>query len=111
MGPCQGQLSLQAHAPLFCILPLQDPKPLPYLRHDQPYMFDINLSVSLKGTVTASEGVSRGVVGTCAHVPLPLGVLNSGGVGVVTCSRLVKERGGEGTLCSKRATLYPPPQL
>uniref|UniRef100_A0A8C6CBP0 Fumarylacetoacetase n=1 Tax=Monodon monoceros TaxID=40151 RepID=A0A8C6CBP0_MONMO len=27
----------------------QDPKPLPYLRHDQPYTFDINLSVTLKG--------------------------------------------------------------
>ncbi|XP_068415128.1 fumarylacetoacetase isoform X2 [Eschrichtius robustus] len=26
-----------------------DPKPLPYLRHDQPYTFDINLSVTLKG--------------------------------------------------------------
>ncbi|ELW70696.1 Fumarylacetoacetase [Tupaia chinensis] len=29
--------------------PLQDPKPLPYLCHDQPYTFDINLSVALKG--------------------------------------------------------------
>ncbi|XP_007194293.2 fumarylacetoacetase isoform X3 [Balaenoptera acutorostrata] len=28
--------------------PEQDPKPLPYLRHDQPYTFDINLSVTLK---------------------------------------------------------------
>uniref|UniRef100_A0A5G2QPJ7 Fumarylacetoacetase n=1 Tax=Sus scrofa TaxID=9823 RepID=A0A5G2QPJ7_PIG len=35
-------------------LPSQDPKPLPYLRHDQPYMFDINLSVALKG-----EGMSQ----------------------------------------------------
>ncbi|XP_029807466.1 fumarylacetoacetase [Suricata suricatta] len=34
--------------------PEQDPKPLPYLRHDQPYTFDINLSVTLKG-----EGMSR----------------------------------------------------
>uniref|UniRef100_A0A8D0Z2W3 Fumarylacetoacetase n=1 Tax=Sus scrofa TaxID=9823 RepID=A0A8D0Z2W3_PIG len=34
--------------------PSQDPKPLPYLRHDQPYMFDINLSVALKG-----EGMSQ----------------------------------------------------
>ncbi|XP_040349329.1 fumarylacetoacetase [Herpailurus yagouaroundi] len=31
--------------------PEQDPKPLPYLRHDRPYTFDINLSVSLKGTL------------------------------------------------------------
>ncbi|XP_062062330.1 fumarylacetoacetase [Lepus europaeus] len=29
--------------------PEQDPKPLPYLRHDQPYTFDINLFVALKG--------------------------------------------------------------
>ncbi|XP_073917828.1 fumarylacetoacetase isoform X2 [Castor canadensis] len=28
--------------------PEQDPRPLPYLCHDQPYMFDINLSVALK---------------------------------------------------------------
>lgn len=36
----------------------QDPKPLPYLRHDQPYMFDINLSVALKGTVLGSQGAT-----------------------------------------------------
>ncbi|XP_040825404.1 fumarylacetoacetase isoform X2 [Ochotona curzoniae] len=29
--------------------PEQDPKPLPYLCHDRPYTFDINLSVALKG--------------------------------------------------------------
>ncbi|CAK6442380.1 unnamed protein product [Pipistrellus nathusii] len=29
--------------------PEQDPKPLPYLLHDQPYTFDIHLSVGLKG--------------------------------------------------------------
>ncbi|KAG8516423.1 Fumarylacetoacetase, partial [Galemys pyrenaicus] len=34
--------------------PEQDPKPLPYLRHDQPYAFDINLAVALKG-----EGMSQ----------------------------------------------------
>ncbi|KAM5206579.1 fumarylacetoacetase isoform 2-T2 [Hipposideros larvatus] len=34
--------------------PEQDPKPLPYLRHDQPYTFDINLFVALKG-----EGMSQ----------------------------------------------------
>lgn len=28
----------------------QDPKPLPYLCDDQPYTFDINLFVSVKGT-------------------------------------------------------------
>ncbi|XP_075860802.1 fumarylacetoacetase isoform X2 [Microcebus murinus] len=31
-----------------------DPQPLPYLRHDRPYAFDIHLSVALKG-----EGMSR----------------------------------------------------
>ncbi|XP_037689170.1 fumarylacetoacetase isoform X2 [Choloepus didactylus] len=31
-----------------------DPKPLPYLCHDEPYTFDINLSVALKG-----EGMSQ----------------------------------------------------
>ncbi|XP_045417461.1 fumarylacetoacetase [Lemur catta] len=34
--------------------PEQAPRPLPYLRHDQPYAFDINLSVALKG-----EGMSH----------------------------------------------------
>uniref|UniRef100_A0A2K5ZU67 Fumarylacetoacetase n=1 Tax=Mandrillus leucophaeus TaxID=9568 RepID=A0A2K5ZU67_MANLE len=34
--------------------PEQDPRPLPYLCHDQPYTFDINLSVALKG-----EGMSQ----------------------------------------------------
>ncbi|XP_048649418.1 fumarylacetoacetase isoform X1 [Marmota marmota marmota] len=34
--------------------PIQDPRPLPYLCHDQPYTFDINLSVALKG-----EGMSQ----------------------------------------------------
>lgn len=29
--------------------PVQDPLPLPYLRHEQPFTFDINLCVSLKG--------------------------------------------------------------
>ncbi|XP_058521532.1 fumarylacetoacetase isoform X2 [Ochotona princeps] len=29
--------------------PEQDPKPLPYLCHDRPYTFDINLSIALKG--------------------------------------------------------------
>uniref|UniRef100_A0AAY4ECH9 Fumarylacetoacetase n=1 Tax=Denticeps clupeoides TaxID=299321 RepID=A0AAY4ECH9_9TELE len=30
--------------------PVQDPKPLPYLSHDDPYTFNINLFVSVKGT-------------------------------------------------------------
>uniref|UniRef100_A0AAY4EBQ8 Fumarylacetoacetase n=1 Tax=Denticeps clupeoides TaxID=299321 RepID=A0AAY4EBQ8_9TELE len=29
--------------------PVQDPKPLPYLSHDDPYTFNINLFVSVKG--------------------------------------------------------------
>ncbi|KAK2509570.1 hypothetical protein MC885_020746 [Smutsia gigantea] len=48
-----GQLSPPA-ATLCCSLPSQDPPPLPHLRHDQPYTFDINLSVALKG-----EGMSQ----------------------------------------------------
>ncbi|EPQ02727.1 Fumarylacetoacetase [Myotis brandtii] len=36
--------------------PRPDPKPLPYLCHDQPYTFDIKLSVALRG-----EGMSQGV--------------------------------------------------
>lgn len=43
--------------PLCCVLFSQDPRPLPYLCHDQPYTFDINLSVALKGTAMGSEGV------------------------------------------------------
>lgn len=30
-------------------LSFQDPAPLPYLRHDDPYMFNINLFVAVKG--------------------------------------------------------------
>lgn len=29
--------------------PVQDPVPLPYLRHDDPYTFNIHLSVAVKG--------------------------------------------------------------
>lgn len=42
-----GKLSIPVTA-LLCSAP-QDPRPLPYLCHDQPYTFDINLSVALKG--------------------------------------------------------------
>lgn len=71
VGPSLGQLSPPVSTPLCCALPLQDPRPLPYLRHDQPYTFDINLSVALKGTVMELEDVSKGLVGTYAQVPLP----------------------------------------
>lgn len=55
-----GQLG-QPTQPLCVPLPSQDPKPLPYLCHDQPYTFDINLSVALKGTALGSEAVSSWV--------------------------------------------------
>lgn len=55
-----GQLG-QPTQPLCVPLPSQDPKPLPYLCHDQPYTFDINLSVALKGTAWGSEAVSNWV--------------------------------------------------
>lgn len=42
-------VTMDALMPFVIPNPEQDPKPLPYLRHDQPYTFDINLSVSLKG--------------------------------------------------------------
>lgn len=45
---------MDALMPFVVSNPEQDPKPLPYLRHSQPYTFDINLSVALKG-----EGMSQ----------------------------------------------------
>ena len=34
----------------FCVQgPEQDPKPFPYLTHDDPYSFDINLSAAIQG--------------------------------------------------------------
>lgn len=67
--------------PLCCALPSQDPKPLPYLRHDRPYTFDINLSVTLKGTVVELEGVSMArwaQVARC-HCPIAPELLRGGG--------------------------------
>ncbi|XP_064425845.1 fumarylacetoacetase isoform X4 [Mirounga angustirostris] len=40
---------MEALMPFAVPNPEQDPRPLPYLRHDQPYSFDISLSVTLKG--------------------------------------------------------------
>uniref|UniRef100_A0A8C9WEV4 Fumarylacetoacetase n=1 Tax=Scleropages formosus TaxID=113540 RepID=A0A8C9WEV4_SCLFO len=37
---------------------VQDPEPLPYLRHSDTYTFDINLFVSLKGTGAMKEPVT-----------------------------------------------------
>lgn len=47
---------MEALMPFVVPNPEQDPKPLPYLCHDQPYTFDIKLSVALRG-----EGMSQGV--------------------------------------------------
>uniref|UniRef100_A0A673KHU3 Fumarylacetoacetase n=1 Tax=Sinocyclocheilus rhinocerous TaxID=307959 RepID=A0A673KHU3_9TELE len=38
--------------------PLQDPVPLPYLRHDEPYTFNINLFVAVKGQACVTCCVS-----------------------------------------------------
>ena len=35
-------------------LSFQDPKPLPYLQHDDKYNYDINLEVKLKGNLAFS---------------------------------------------------------
>uniref|UniRef100_G3WQ21 Fumarylacetoacetase n=1 Tax=Sarcophilus harrisii TaxID=9305 RepID=G3WQ21_SARHA len=45
---------MEALMPFTLPNPVQDPKPLPYLCHEEPYTFDINLFVALKG-----EGMSQ----------------------------------------------------
>ncbi|XP_060116256.1 fumarylacetoacetase [Heteronotia binoei] len=47
-------ITMEALQPFALPNPIQDPKPLPYLCDDQPYTFDINLFVSIKG-----EGMSK----------------------------------------------------
>ncbi|XP_066492129.1 fumarylacetoacetase [Tiliqua scincoides] len=47
-------VTMEALKPFALANPIQDPKPLPYLCDDQPYTFDINLFVALKG-----EGMSK----------------------------------------------------
>ncbi|XP_070586879.1 fumarylacetoacetase-like [Erythrolamprus reginae] len=42
-------VTMEALMPFALPNPIQDPKPLPYLCDDQPYTFDINLSVAIKG--------------------------------------------------------------
>ncbi|KAJ7311072.1 hypothetical protein JRQ81_006670 [Phrynocephalus forsythii] len=42
-------VTMDALMPFALPNPIQDPKPLPYLCDDQPYTFDINLFVALKG--------------------------------------------------------------
>lgn len=41
-------VTMEALEPFKVNLPEQDPQPLPYLREEQPYSYDINLEVSLK---------------------------------------------------------------
>ncbi|XP_048375578.1 fumarylacetoacetase isoform X1 [Sphaerodactylus townsendi] len=47
-------VTMEALQPFALPNPIQDPKPLPYLCDEQPYTFDINLFVSVKG-----EGMSK----------------------------------------------------
>ncbi|XP_070809834.1 fumarylacetoacetase isoform X2 [Pituophis catenifer annectens] len=42
-------VTMEALMPFALPNPIQDPKPLPYLCDDQPYTFDINLFVAIKG--------------------------------------------------------------
>ncbi|XP_060035556.1 fumarylacetoacetase isoform X2 [Erinaceus europaeus] len=42
-------VTMDALLPFTLPNPVQDPQPLPYLRHQQPFTFDISLCVSLKG--------------------------------------------------------------
>ncbi|KAH0620016.1 hypothetical protein JD844_014516 [Phrynosoma platyrhinos] len=47
-------VTMEALMPFVLPNPIQDPKPLPYLCDDQPYTFDIELFVAIKGTVFPS---------------------------------------------------------
>ncbi|XP_063170022.1 fumarylacetoacetase [Candoia aspera] len=49
-------VTMEALMPFVLPNPIQDPKPLPYLCDDQPYTFDINLFVAIKG-----DGMSKPV--------------------------------------------------
>jgi len=42
-------VSMEALKPFFCDNYVQEPTPFPYLQHRDPYSFNINLEVSLKG--------------------------------------------------------------
>lgn len=46
---CTSIMLLSMSLKLLFLLSLQDPEPLPYLQHPDPYTFNINLFVSLKG--------------------------------------------------------------
>jgi len=48
-------VTMEALAPFVCAGPEQDPKPFPYLLHDDPYSFDIQLSAAIQGQITCSR--------------------------------------------------------
>ncbi|XP_051896318.1 fumarylacetoacetase isoform X2 [Pristis pectinata] len=48
-------ITMEALLPFVVANPVQDPKPLPYLCSDDPYTFDINLFVSIKGEEMAEK--------------------------------------------------------
>ncbi|GAB6028856.1 hypothetical protein CHUAL_004658 [Chamberlinius hualienensis] len=50
-------VTMEALKPFICDNYVQDPVPLPYLRHSDPYSFNINLEVALKGE-TMSEPIT-----------------------------------------------------
>ena len=50
-------VTMDALQPFVQANPVQDPKPLPYLVHDDPYSFDINLSVGIKPDKSDSESI------------------------------------------------------
>eukprot|EP00794_Sanderia_malayensis_P017357 gene17357-19091_t len=43
-------VTMDALAPFATKGSKQDPEPLPYLKHDDPYLFDVNLEVGIQGT-------------------------------------------------------------
>jgi fumarylacetoacetase len=80
--------------------PGQDPEPLPYLRLDGDWAFDIPLEVELNGTVV-SRGNARGLYWT---MPQQLAHATSNGAGIRTGDLMASgtisgpERGSEGSL-------------
>eukprot|EP00043_Microstomoeca_roanoka_P019598 m.223630 g.223630 ORF g.223630 m.223630 type:complete len:421 (+) comp17026_c5_seq1:114-1376(+) len=52
-------VTMDALAPFACANPAQDPPVLPYLKHDDPYSFDINLGVKIEPEGHAGKVVSH----------------------------------------------------
>lgn len=50
-------VTMDALQPFICSGPQQDPAPLPYLTHTDPYSFDIQLSAAVQGSDMAEPGV------------------------------------------------------